>query len=58
MPYLQQGLLANAPDYGPYDLERPQMGRWVYDDGLVGNTNPFVFLLVEGTLTPIRTGTT
>jgi hypothetical protein len=24
-----------------------KVGRWVYDDGLVGNTNPFVFLLVE-----------
>ena len=47
VPYLQQGLLANTPDYGLMIWNGRKVGRWVYDDGLVGNTNPFVFLLVE-----------
>jgi polyhydroxybutyrate depolymerase len=45
--YLQQELLANQYTFGVMIWNRRQVGRWVYNTGLFGNTNPFVFLLIE-----------
>ena len=48
VPYLQQGLLANAPVWAPVTWNGRRIGLWNYPTGLVGNTNPFAFLLIEG----------
>ncbi len=48
VPYLQQGLLANAPVWAPMTWNGRRIGRWTYPTALAGNKNPFAFLLVEG----------
>lgn len=45
--YLQQELLLNQYTYGVMTWNGRKVGRWVYNTGLFGNTNPFVFLLIE-----------
>ncbi|MBK6307296.1 MAG: hypothetical protein IPF47_16845 [Gemmatimonadetes bacterium] len=45
--YLRQELLANQYTYGLMNWNGRKVGRWVYNNGLFGNSNLFVFLLIE-----------